>query len=277
MDVQLLDFVYSASAELFNALDVYCDHQPSRQESKQPFLIKGESGTGKSALLSNWLHRRERNATRSKSNGQQTEEFLFWHAVGCSRQSMNVNFLIRRLIVDLKNRFELARVVPKSQERLSWELPRFLELAAKKGRIIIVIDGVNRLVNNDNAEDGLTWLPLEFPPNVRFILSVTTPPSSVHDDSPDFDPKDHSHSHAEAARRTPSAVKVEHPDAQSAAQRHKIKKSRILQELDRRGVPFIVLKPLERSLCRSLIETFIAKSINSENASLATGAVLSCP
>jgi len=251
-------------------LDDYCDNQPTtRQESKSPFLIKGESGTGKSALLSNWLHRRERNATRSKTSSPLGEEFLFWHAVGCSRQSMNVNFLIRRLIVDLKNRFELARDIPMSQERLSWELPRFLELAAKKGRVIIVIDGLNRLVNNDNGEDGLTWLPLQFPPNVRFILSVTTPPLSG--DSTNIA------SETTAGRKVSNNVNSRKDELSDLSERglnkirHKVRKSRILQELERRSIPFIVLKPLERSLCRNLVETFIAKSVNYDNAALATG------
>lgn len=245
-----LDFVYSASVELYNKLDDYCDNLPiNRQESKPPLLIKGETGTGKSALLSNWIHRRERNSTRSKIHSPLGEEFMFWHAVGCSRQSMNANSLIRRLIVDLKNRFELARDIPKSQERLSWELPRFLELAAKKGRVIIVIDGLNRLVNNDNGEDGLTWLPLQFPPNVRFILSVTTPPS--------------------VSGENPKTTFASEQNDKSAL--HKSKKSRILQELERRNVPCINLKPLERNLCRNVVDTFISKTVNNENAALTMG------
>lgn len=193
---------------------------------------------------------------------------------------MNANFLIRRLISDLKNRFELARDVPKSQERLSWELPRFLELAAKKGRVIIVIDGLNRLVNNDNGEDGLTWLPLQFPPNVRFILSVTTPPGSAIDSS--------SSDSKQSVKGTKSNLPAAEKQSQSSLRNadsstendkhnapaqivHKAKKSRILQELERRNVPFIILKPLERNLCRSVVETFSAKSVSNEHAALATG------
>jgi transcriptional regulator of aromatic amino acid metabolism len=43
--------------ELFNKLDIFCEEQ-GMFEVRQPLLIKGESGTGKSALLSNWLQRR---------------------------------------------------------------------------------------------------------------------------------------------------------------------------------------------------------------------------
>jgi hypothetical protein len=122
------DFVYSASLDLFNRLDEYCDDDSDIMDSsdgspRTPFLIKGESGTGKSALLSNWLDRRERMLEKTRNNHEE-KEFTFWHAVGCSRQSMNVNVLIRRLIVELKNRFELQRAIPKTQDQYSWELPR---------------------------------------------------------------------------------------------------------------------------------------------------------
>ena len=164
------DFVYSPSADLYSALDDYCDDR-TIGESKVPFLILGQSGTGKSALLSNWLQRRKRQAARSRSS----EEFIFWHAVGCSRQSLNINSLIRRLIMDLKARFEITRDIPMTQERLSWELPRFLELASKRGKVIIVIDGIHRIATNDSNEANLAWLPLVLPPGVTFVLSATTP------------------------------------------------------------------------------------------------------
>jgi hypothetical protein len=174
------DFVYSASLDQFNKLDSYCE-ESSMSEARLPLLIKGESGTGKSALLSNWLLRRERSMVKSRSG---TDAFVFWHAVGCSRQSMNSNIVIRRLIMELKNKFEIARPLPKQQERYAWELPRFLDLAAKRGRVIIVVDGLNRLVNNEGFEDALAWLPLEFPPNVSSsfhrLIALCFSPSQRH-------------------------------------------------------------------------------------------------
>jgi nephrocystin-3 len=161
------DFVYIPSTEMFNVLEDYCDDQQIH-EARQPLLILGESGSGKSALLANWLQRRQRNMTRSRS----ADDFVFWHAVGCTRQSLDVNSILRRLIQDLKSRFELSRDVPYTQSRLSWDFPRFLELASKKGKVIIVIDGLHRL-ESTTGETNLSWLPLEFPPNVRVVLSAT--------------------------------------------------------------------------------------------------------
>jgi hypothetical protein len=47
-----------------------------------------------------------------------------------------------------------------------------------QGKIIVLIDGVNRLMSDDINEAGLAWLPLEFSSNVRFILSATLPANS---------------------------------------------------------------------------------------------------
>lgn len=182
------------------------------------------------------------------------DEFVFWHAVGCSRQSMNVNNLLRRLLTDLKNRFELLRDVPKSHKRLSWELPRFLELAAKKGKVLVVIDGLNRLLNNEGQEDALAWLPINYPANVRFILTVTVKQDDKQSKKDDKNKK-----------------KDDDDDDAKENEKKKNKKSRILTELDRRKIPFILLKPLGRSICRSVVENYMQKSVRNEHSTRATG------
>lgn len=188
-------------------------------EPALPLVVSGPSGSGKSALLSNWLlHYRRRLELRPKHGGPLEEPFIFCHAVGyvivrkcalvvhvvfetfacivvyhcspvryfrdnqramclhlkscasggkslvndyldvvsvlwrvrsrtqrCTRHGVDVNQLLWRLLADLKHRFDLSRTVPNEAERLSWELPRFLDLARRKGRVIIVIDGLHRL------------------------------------------------------------------------------------------------------------------------------------
>ena len=145
------DYVYHPSTELFNALEDFCDEQ-TIHEPRQPLLVTGdaalvcatmlplanplamtgEHGTGKSALLANWLQRRQRAGPRGESlylfccammcytlccaalhmfclllspyphrlyapiAGRGGDEFIFWHAVGSSRKSMEIHNLIRR-------------------------------------------------------------------------------------------------------------------------------------------------------------------------------------
>lgn len=264
------DFVYNSSSDLFSILEDYCHDQANGL--KPPLLILGESGVGKSALLSNWLEKKHRNALRSRSS---VDEFIFWHAVGCSRQSTNVNNLIRRLIVDLTNRFELSmRDVPVHQERLSWELPRFLELASKRGKIIVVIDGVNRLMSDEDNEASLAWLPLELPSNVRFVLSATVPSegleSTLMDKSATNATSDTSRE-AVASESSPSNIPSIAVANETPAPR---KKGRILSELERRQWQILRLRPLDKVQCRNLITSFVQKTVQSEVSSLATGPFL---
>lgn len=72
----------------------------------------------------------------------------------CTRQGVDVEQLLWRLLADLKQHFNLARNIPSEAARLSWELPGFLELAARKGLVIIIIDGLHRL-QDKNGETSV--------------------------------------------------------------------------------------------------------------------------
>ena len=64
--------------------------------------------------------------------------------------------------------------MPDTEERLRWSFIRFIDAAAKKYdgyKLIFVLDGVNRIRSEDMPTGSLKWLPMQFPPNVRFILS----------------------------------------------------------------------------------------------------------
>lgn len=321
------DFVYCSQQELYNMLDDYCD-AATIHEQKDPFLLVGDAGSGKSALLANWLHRRRTSSSGASSiskksdHGSLPNEFIFWHAVGCSRSSMGAHNLIRRLIDELKTKFQLAREMPTTKDRLSWELPRFFELAARKGPLIIVIDGLNRLMmgNDNNEEADLLWLPLEFPPNVRVILSVTAHPAvRLYDKIPGF--KDHeinqqrqeannalleslkrglSSNYMSSASRDAGDDSMDkmsvgsdkpadneggvafavdaHTDNPNATLNTKAdmnrnsislkqnKPHRILYELLRRSLVVVRLKPLEKSLCRGLVTSYLQKCTQVETA-----------
>jgi hypothetical protein len=190
---------------------------------------------------------------------------------------MDVNSLIRRLIEELKSRFQLTRDLPVSQERLSWELPRFFDLASKKGSIIIVIDGLNRLrMGNDSGrsdymEASLAWLPLEFPPNVRVILSVTE-----HPDIPLT-------SHVQNKGKNdviPNTQEIEllenqaQPTVSSKTPSNQRKPHRILSELQRRRWQMLHLKPLERAICKGVVESYVRKTVQTEATPIVNGPFL---
>ncbi|KAJ0396382.1 hypothetical protein P43SY_004139 [Pythium insidiosum] len=162
------DFVYCENARLTRELDEFCDVD-SMYQPKGPILLLGESGIGKSAFLANWLVRRKKMFQNWQSS---YPEFIFFHVVGCSRQSLYVSNLLERILREIKEYFELNKEIPDIEERLSWQFPRFLEAASKKGRIILIIDGLQRLRTTD-GESILKWVPLVFPPNVRLVFSGT--------------------------------------------------------------------------------------------------------
>ncbi|KAJ8575084.1 hypothetical protein ON010_g4130 [Phytophthora cinnamomi] len=162
------DFVYHEDPRLTRELDEFCDVD-SMHTPKGPVILLGESGMGKSAFLANWVVRRKKMFQNWQSS---YPEFIFAHVVGCSRQSCSVSNLLERILREIKEYFELTKEIPDVEERLSWQFPRFLESASKKGRVIIVVDGLHRLHTN-NGESILKWVPLSFPPNVRIIFSGT--------------------------------------------------------------------------------------------------------
>eukprot|EP01041_Mallomonas_annulata_P007718 gene7718-15792_t len=159
-------YVYvPARDHYFPVLDQHADTLEG--DVRLPLVILGGEGSGKSALLSNWVAKRRINKHR--------DEFLFQHFVGCSSQSCQLSHTLFRLETALKDFFQLREMeVPDSEERLRWSLNRFLGAAAKKhspARIVIIIDGVNRLKGEGAPDGALHWLPTELPPSVRFIVS----------------------------------------------------------------------------------------------------------
>jgi chromosomal replication initiation ATPase DnaA len=66
----------------FQTLDQHADTLEG--DTKAPLVLVGEEGSGKSALLANWVAKRREHKHR--------DEFLFQHYVGCTTQSLEVSF-----------------------------------------------------------------------------------------------------------------------------------------------------------------------------------------
>lgn len=233
-------YIENAASNVSLQLNAYCDGAANAASSSLPLVLEGPSGVGKSAALANWTRQRKSKVLPARGLGIR-EEFIFWHAVGCSRLSTAIFHLLRRLVTSLIRHFELKEPIDLADEKLPWVLPRLLDRASKKGKVIIVIDGGLHHICSKDESYGLKWLPLKLPPNVRMILSVTTPSENPPQIS------DH-------------AIKLQH------------KIHRVWSEIQRRKWPMISIHELDSKLVTSVVEKYLPPKHNRE---LSTDTILS--
>ncbi|MEN8219056.1 MAG: tetratricopeptide repeat protein [Pseudomonadota bacterium] len=109
-----------------------------------PLVIAGESGSGKSALLANWV---------LEYRQAHPDEFIFWHF--CS-PSTDPIALLRQIMSTFKSHFQIPDELPNTPETVTEQFPQWLA----QGRVILIIDGLNQ-----------SELPDFFPANIRLFLS----------------------------------------------------------------------------------------------------------
>jgi nephrocystin-3 len=137
-------------------LDVYVAGNDSK-----PFVVLGESGSGKSALLADWAARYRK---------VHPDEFLIVHFIGSTPDSANWLQITRRIMSELKKRFDLEEEIPIDPGKVRETFPAWLVQVATRGKIVIVLDTLNQLEDQDSAPD-LGWMPVAWPLNFRWIFS----------------------------------------------------------------------------------------------------------
>jgi nephrocystin-3 len=148
--------VYIGRQEYFDHLD---DHALGVGD---PLVVLGESGSGKSALLANWCFRfREKHP----------DTFLLSHFIGSSMDSTDHIAMLRRIMLEIKEHYDLPNDILDTPEELRSQFPNWLSMAAAQGRFVLVLDALNQLEDKDNAPD-LVWLPEFIPPDVKLIVST---------------------------------------------------------------------------------------------------------
>ena len=252
---------------MFAALDQQAE--TSDLEVRPPLVVAGPEGSGKSALLSNWvLHRKSH---------LQKQDFLFYHFVGFSPASMELEVMLCRLVTALKSSFNLREMmVPDTEEKLAWCLNRFFQAASKKepnARITVVVDGINNLTTSRAPPGSLHWLPTSLPTNVRFIIS-TVSPSPDDDDNKrrkrknDNDNNDRNSPSAKLNDANPDTDinldEMVDTDAMSRASNDDLKdlQYKMYFELVRRGYPVILMESLNVHCRTSIVQKFV-KSVQS--------------
>jgi hypothetical protein len=125
-------------------------------------VVLGESGGGKTALLANWL---------ARVRATDTAELVIEHYIGATPASTDWAAMVSRILGEIDRHFDLGIEIPDKPDALRMAFAKGIYRAAAAGHVILVIDGLNRLEERDQAPD-LAWLPPEVPPTVRLVLST---------------------------------------------------------------------------------------------------------
>ena len=150
--------VYVGRPVYFERLDAYVENAAVRAG----LVVLGESGVGKTALLSNWAERYQR---------EDPGLFLLAHFVGASPAGADWMMIVRRIASQLKNHFDIEEEIPDDEKDLRNVFPRFLKTAASQGKIVLIIDGLDQLTDREGARD-LLWLPISLPTGCQLIVST---------------------------------------------------------------------------------------------------------
>ena len=114
------------------------------------FVVTGESGMGKSALIANWLN------DLSQDSGYN----IIYHFVGNGGQEGSHRHIASRLCNEIRDLYRLPLPSEKQLgEDVFKQLEKLFVFIAKEKPLLIVLDGINQLVNEDRAKQ-LVWLPV---------------------------------------------------------------------------------------------------------------------
>ena len=127
-----------------------------------PLVVLGESGSGKSALLANWA---------ISYQAEHPEAVLIKHFIGASPSSTDCMMMLRRLMGEFQRHYDIRQEIPDEFGKLCQAFANSLHMVAAKGRLVLIIDGLNLLEDCNGAPD-LVWLPPVIPENIRLILST---------------------------------------------------------------------------------------------------------
>ncbi len=132
------------------------DHAGSEE---LPLVVTGGPGAGKSALLAYWSDRYRR---------EHPDVFVITHYIGATSSGGDHRALLRRIMAEIKDRYDLDQAIPVSAEEIDSALPFWLGHVQRE-KLILVIDALNQL---DNEGLELDWLPDYIQPRVRLMVSA---------------------------------------------------------------------------------------------------------
>lgn len=129
-----------------------------------PLLVTGEPGYGKSATLADFADRYPQ---------AHPDDLLVTHFCGASGGSADWAALCRRVAAELGAASGIEPKLPDDPDELRAAFKSHLYRVAAARPFVLVIDGVDQLVDDGSALD-LGWLPPEMPAGARLLISAAS-------------------------------------------------------------------------------------------------------
>jgi len=162
-----------------------------------PLLVEGSAGAGKSALLAHWLMTRlvDQSSTqlhipetwwtrvrallvqsifRYRKPTHQVHQVSFFATAtddALAQTGMGWAVVLVRILEQLQQIGDIEEQIPSSIAELPRILGRWLGMAAAKSQIVLVLDGLDEILEPDQL-GNFDWLPEILPEGVRLIVSV---------------------------------------------------------------------------------------------------------
>ena len=120
------------------------------EEAAQPLVVAGPRGAGKSALLARWVLQHRESCPR---------DIVIARFTGATSHGVEPGGLLRSILLELTRRLDLPLEVPELAHELAASLGPWLAAAAAKAKIVLVIDGLERLREStpSGTSRGFLW------------------------------------------------------------------------------------------------------------------------
>lgn len=129
---------------------------------RQPLVVTGLAGSGKSALLAEAARRLKQ---------AMPDAVVISHFIGAAPGSTDLLSTVRSLCESLRHESVLQEQLPVEPQKLRLQLPVFLERAGSQRPIVLFLDALNQLDPAWRAHE-LDWLPLRLASGVKLIVST---------------------------------------------------------------------------------------------------------
>lgn len=175
--------VLESHASLIEKICKYLETSPATQ----PFIVQGESGSGKSSLMAYLVtlcekldisRSTEAGEAEKKQDGEEkkaavkAEKVIIQRYLGTTADSSSIRLLLFSLCSQLARIYNPTLTPSSDYTTLLKEFaPKFLSLATAEKPLFLFLDSLDQLSDENNGR-RLDWLPFSLPPHTHIVVST---------------------------------------------------------------------------------------------------------